>query len=207
MRIGIVSDTHCDARALQIALEDMQPVDRVLCAGDLVLQYRFSNEVLDIIRDRSVSAVQGNHEEAILSSAGAALRASGAIRPDNLTFVENLPAVLEMEIEGKRIMMMHTSPLDPTGGGRALRDGLGPYAASSHIGGHTDGLPESKADVLIVGHTHQALITQVGRTLLINPGSLGQPRDPDHPHLRTYAVLDTSTSHAYIGSFHMPLRE
>lgn len=204
MKIGIISDIHCDARSLQRALEEMQPVNRVFCAGDLVLQYRFSNEVLDIVRQRGIIAVKGNHEAAILSSAGAALRASGAIRPDNLTFLKSLPTILEMEIDSKQIVVMHTSPLDPTGGGRDLRDGLAPDNTTAHPAGPTNHLPESKADVLIVGHTHRAIITQVGQTLLINPGSLGQSRDPDNPHLRTYAVLDTSTWQAAIGSFDLP---
>lgn len=198
MRIGIISDIHCDVRALERALKEMQDVDRVLCAGDMVLQYRFSNEVVDIIRHYGIPTVQGNHEAAVLSSAGAAMRANGAIRPDNLTFTENLPSLMEMMIENKQFIMMHTSPLDPTGGGRDLRDGMATG----------DGLiaqvPESRADVLIVGHTHKPIVAQVGRTLVINPGSLGQSRDPANPHLRTYAIMDTSTWSASISSFNLP---
>jgi putative phosphoesterase len=198
LRIGIISDIHCDVRALERALKEMQDVDRVLCAGDLVLQYRFSNEVVDIIRHYGIPTVQGNHEAAVLSSAGAAMRANGAIRPDNLAFTENLPSLMEMMIENKQFIMMHTSPLDPTGGGRDLRDGMatgdGPIAQ----------VPESRADVLIVGHTHKPIVAQVGRTLVINPGSLGQSRDPVNPHLRTYAIMDTSTWSASISSFNLP---
>ena len=188
MKIGIISDIHCDVTALRMALEQMQPVDHILCAGDLVLQYRFSNAVVDLIRQHHIPTIKGNHEDAILSSAGAALRASGCIRPDNLAFVEQLPDVLELEIEGKEVIVMHTSRMDPTGGGRDLGDGS-----------------ESRADVLIVGHTHQPIVTQVGKTLLINPGTLGQPRDPDHPHRRTYARLDTADWHATIHAFDLPL--
>ena len=204
MRIGIISDIHCDTSALERALVEMQPVDRVLCAGDLVLQYRFSNEIFDIIRSHGITAIRGNHEEAILSSAGTALRASGVIRPDNLSVLEALPRLLEMDIDGKHIVMMHTSPLDPTGGGRDLRDGLAPDDGAVHAAVGAGQMPESRADVLIVGHTHRPIVTRAGRALVINPGSLGQSRDPDYPDLRTYAVLDTSRWEASVHSFHLP---
>ena len=62
-------------------------------------------------------------------------------------------------------------------------------------------LPEAKADVLIVGHTHRTMVTYVDNTLIVNPGSLGQPRDPKKSTLRTYAILDTSTWEATIHGF------
>ena len=194
MRIGIISDIHTDVQSLQRALEEMQPVDRVLCAGDMVSQYRFSNQVFDIIRNWPILAVMGNHEDVILTSAGEPLRSSGTISPENLRMLERLPHLLEMEIDGKHLMMLHSSPLDPR------NNGFFPLSHSANS------LPESKADVLVVGNTHWPVITQVGQTLLINPGSLGEPRDPDHPRRRTYAVLDTLTWEASIGFFEQPFQ-
>ena len=51
MRLGIISDVHCNHEALRIALDRMGPVDELLCAGDAVYQFRFSNEVMGILRD------------------------------------------------------------------------------------------------------------------------------------------------------------
>ena len=169
-------------------------MDRVLCAGDMVSQYRFSNQVFDIVREWPILAIRGNHEDAILSSAGEPLRSSGTISLENLRMLESLPSMLEMEIDGKRLVMVHSSPLDP----RANK-----FIPRSHS---TDSLPESKADVLVVGNTHWPVITNVGQTLLINPGSLGEPRDPDHPYRRTYAVLDTTTWKSSIGFFEQPFQ-
>ncbi|MSQ22538.1 MAG: metallophosphoesterase [Dehalococcoidia bacterium] len=192
MKIGIISDIHGDVRALRRALDEMQPVDRVLCAGDLVLQYRFSNEVFDIIRERGILTVRGNHEEAILASGGEPLRNSGTISPANLGMLQTLPQFLEMQLDGKRLVMVHTSPLDPANDIR-LRQALN--------GTH---LPEMDADILVVGNTHRTMIGQVGNALLINPGSLGEPRDPANPYKRTYAVLDTATWEAVIQGFTQP---
>ena len=51
MRIGIVSDIHCNHEALRIALDRMGDVDELLCAGDAVYQFRFSNEVMQLLRE------------------------------------------------------------------------------------------------------------------------------------------------------------
>ena len=46
MRIGLVSDVHCNAPGLEAALVQLGTLDLLLCAGDIVLQYRFSDEVI-----------------------------------------------------------------------------------------------------------------------------------------------------------------
>jgi putative phosphoesterase len=47
-------------------------------------------------------------------------------------------------------------------------------------------------DVVLLGHTHQPMVERAGKTLLVNPGSLGTDnRDPDHRGELSYAVLDT----------------
>lgn len=252
MKIGIVSDIHCDVVAFQRALEEMGPVDLIMGAGDWVLQYRFSNEIYDMIRDYNIIAVRGNHDMAIASSAGAALRASGKISQEHLERLDNMPAVVEVHVEGKRIVMMHTSRLDPTGGGRDLggaalgkvvhhyaynggsygrvsAEELGekalldetyimgknstPTTATNNgevfIVAQDDGfqqhsmsdLPEVGADVLVVGHTHQPVVAEQGQRLVVNPGSLGQPRNPAFPHRRTFMILDTKDWKASMGEF------
>ena len=229
MKIGIISDIHCDLQALETALSELKGVDQVICAGDLNLQYRFSNEISEIIQRWQMPVVRGNHDTAILSSSGVMLRNSGQIKPENLAHLQRIPLMLEWVIDGKKVMMMHTSPLDPTGGEHGGRAGvllpgegdrlapLQPAAGSQNgmvaegTGDNTaagrlakipnDQLPEAKANVLIVGHTHRPMVTWVGNTLLINPGSLGQPRDPKKSTLRTYAILDTSNWEATIHGF------
>ena len=225
MKIGIVSDIHCDLQAFETALSELKGVDQIICAGDMNLQYRFSNEISEIIQKYRIPVVRGNHDTAILAPAGAVLRKSGNIKPDNLQHLQKIPLTLSWNIDGKLVMMMHTSPLDPTGGtdgGRAgvflpgEGDRLAPIENDkSAVSIGTDDnsasgklakipnhlLPEAKADILIVGHTHRPLITNIGNQLLVNPGSLGQPRDPKRSTFRTYAIVDTSTWEANIHGF------
>ena len=112
------------------------------------------------------------------------------------------------ELESIERQLMHDHHLQttdmPTYDSSGNDQGAGAIRAKSTDYSH---LPESKADVLVVGHTHQPVIAQIGETLVINPGSLGQPRDPAHPIRRTYAILDTESWTAEIGQFQQPLGE
>ena len=58
MLIGIVSDIHCNAEGLRQALQRMGPVDELLCAGDVISEYRFSNDVVELLRERQARIVQ-----------------------------------------------------------------------------------------------------------------------------------------------------
>src|SRR5690606_28863719 len=66
VRVGIVSDIHCNAEGLRTALEVMGPLDALLCPGDLIYAYQYSRAVVDILRETDAQVVLGNHELAFL---------------------------------------------------------------------------------------------------------------------------------------------
>ena len=70
MLIGIVSDLHGNAPALHKAMELMSGVDERICLGDSIREYRFSNEVVALLRDHGFITIQGNHEEVFFSRHG-----------------------------------------------------------------------------------------------------------------------------------------
>ena len=51
MKVGIVSDIHCNARGLAIALDLLGEVDELLCLGDAIFEYQFSNEVVALLKE------------------------------------------------------------------------------------------------------------------------------------------------------------
>ena len=67
MLLGIVADMHCNVEGLRQALDRMDPVDQLLCAGDAIFQFRFSNEVIGLLRERDACYILGNHELTFLS--------------------------------------------------------------------------------------------------------------------------------------------
>jgi predicted phosphodiesterase len=97
MRIGIVADIHCNHEALAIALERMGPVDELVCAGDAVYQFRFSNEVMDLLREHNARYVLGNHEEVLLGRWGERARSGPHVRPENLAYMQSQPLTLDVQ--------------------------------------------------------------------------------------------------------------
>ena len=62
MRVGLISDIHANLPALEAVLDDMLPVDDIICAGDVVGYNPWPRECLERVRTVSSLVVQGNHE-------------------------------------------------------------------------------------------------------------------------------------------------
>jgi putative phosphoesterase len=189
MRLGIVSDIHCNIDALKLALERMGPVDELLCAGDAFYEYRFSNDVIELLRERGARYVLGNHENVLLSASGVRAREAATVRQENVEWVRNQPWSIEVDVGGKRLVMVHASPLEP------FTQYVYPNSPELRR------LAQIEADYVILGHTHTQMAERVGRALVINPGSTGEARDIANGRKLSYAVLDTSTDELLFDNF------
>ena len=194
MRIGIISDIHCNHAALQIALASMGAVDELLCAGDAVYQFRFSNEVMQLLRERNARYVLGNHEDVLLGPYGEHARSLDSVRADEVAYMAAQPHRIETRAGGKSLVMVHGSPWEPH------NEYIYPNSAS------LSRLSEIGSDYLILGHTHYQMAERVGRTLVINPGSAGEPRDARNGFQLSYAILDTDTDEVTFANFPDPTR-
>ena len=162
----------------------MGEIDELLCAGDACYQYRFSNEVAERLRELGGRYVLGNHEEILLSEAGARAQASETVNRELLEWTREQPQIIRCELGGKRLLMFHATPWAP------YRDYLFPHDPQ------LERLAEEEADFIIYGHTHAPLVRRIGRALVINPGSAGEARGVERS--LTYAVLDTAADAATI---------
>jgi putative phosphoesterase len=186
--VGVVSDIHCNLTALDAALDAMDGrVDEILVAGDVVYEYRLSNEVVERIRGLGVPYVLGNHEMVLLSAAGAAARARPDVRAANLEFLATVPTRVELRFGSQHLVMVHGSPWAP------YNDYL--YESSP---GWARCDEDFIADILVVGHTHVPMAARKGRTLVVNPGSVSEPRGSDPERRGSYAIIDTDAAEASI---------
>ncbi|MET0908349.1 MAG: YfcE family phosphodiesterase [Ilumatobacteraceae bacterium] len=177
MRIGIVSDIHGNAVGLSCALELMGDVDELWCAGDIVEEYRFSNEAVSILRDRDARCVLGNHDIGLLGPHGERARSADHVDTGLVAWLAARPLTIDTTVNGQRLIMTHASPCPPH---------------NQYVMPHSPELRrigEVAADVVIIGHTHRQMMQRVGRPLVINPGSAGQARDPRNGRQLSYAVL------------------
>jgi putative phosphoesterase len=188
MLLGVVSDVHCNAAALERALDAMGDIDELLVAGDLVYEYRFSNEVVDLVRRLGARAIQGNHDMVLLGPHGERARAAEGIDPSLVEHLASLPERVEVTYGSTRLLMVHGSPWEPYG------DYLAPRNPLLHK------VDELGVDVLVLGHTHVPMAERIGGTLVVNPGSCSEPRQPAPDRVPTCAVIDTDAVEARIVS-------
>jgi putative phosphoesterase len=178
LRVGIVSDLHCNVQGLDLALAAMGDVDELLCLGDSIFEYQFSNDVVARLRQRGAHIIQGNHEEVFLSVAGARARARAGIDPDLLGFLAEQPHRRYLELAGRRLLLIHSTPWEPRG------EYVHPHSSK------LDRFAEADADIVLYGHTHCQVVKRVGNVLVINPGSAGDARDSRNGRQLSCAVLD-----------------
>jgi putative phosphoesterase len=189
VKLGIVSDLHCNIDGLDRALEIMGPIDALLCLGDSIYEYSFSNEVVGRLRALDALTILGNHEEVFLGAAGERARSRPEIDRSLLDWLAERPHRHELRIDGKRILMVHSTPWEPRG---------------SYVLPHSSELQrfgEADADIVLYGHTHRQVVRRVGRVLVVNPGSAGDARDPRNGGQLSCAVLDTATEEVVVHDF------
>jgi putative phosphoesterase len=187
MRILVVADIHGNWPALQALTE---PHDICLCLGDLVDYALEAKPCLDWVRRNVRHTVRGNHDHGMAQNVTVAARGglkylSGVtrslVRPtldeEDLQFLGRLPMSRMITLDNSRFFMVHATPRDP----------LDEYAPADADFWRRR-LQNVDADVVCVGHTHQPYVLDVGGKLVLNPGSIGQPRDGD-PRA-SYAVIE-----------------
>ncbi len=180
MRIGVLSDIHANRVALEAVLTDMPDVDEVICAGDIVGYNPWPKDVLETIRQREIPTVQGNHDRVLASGrnfpgnslARAGIRhARQELTEEQIEFLGALPT--ERLLFDGRVKLVHGHPEDPDR--YTYPEAFGP-----------DLLGEES--VLVMGHTHVQHVEYTEAGIVLNPGSVGQPRDRDPD--AAYAILD-----------------
>jgi putative phosphoesterase len=189
VQLGIVSDIHCNAAGLRRALALMGDIDELICLGDSIWEYRFSNEVALILKERQAHTILGNHEEGFFGPLGERARA----RADNdsalMEWLGKRPHRIELDWGGKRVSLVHSTPWEPRG---AYIHPNSPELAR---------FAETEADFVLYGHTHHQVVKRFGRVLVINPGSTGDARDHRNGRLLSCAVLDTVSEETRIIDF------
>jgi putative phosphoesterase len=171
MNLGIISDIHGDYVALETALDRLDRyhrVDHILCAGDLVGRGPDPERVVQVIRERGIPTVLGNHDEW-----------SYTLSPENKSYLKSLPIDWEGEYDGCNIFMCHGKPGNNIWG--LYRNHVSDTLLSIMLN-------SLQADVLIVGHTHVPMYIRVKNGCVVNPGSL-YTFENLRPTSHTYGVL------------------
>jgi len=215
MRALVLSDIHGNLEALNAALDGAGKYDVLWNLGDIVGYGASPNEVTEIVRDRAQLNVRGNHVRVCCGLASATgfnpiARAAAMWTRDEMTeanreWLASVPAGPLHPPSLPTVTLAHGSPLNEDQYIITMRDAWAP-------------LQQSGAEVTFIGHTHLqggfaqhghdwhelrpqyktrndaetwTLSLDEGTRHLINPGSIGQPRDNDWR--AGFAIYDTET--------------
>lgn len=187
MRILVLADVHANWVALEAIQE---PYDVCLCLGDLVDYGPEPGRCIHWVRHHSNFCVRGNHDHAVAqyiqangdAGYGYLARATRPLMwqlvgaPDR-HYLARLPLTQHLTLDGKRFTLVHATPRDPLD--EFLLDD--PARWERRLAG-------LQTDYLCVGHTHKQFCLKAAGCQVVNPGSVGQPRDGD-PRA-AYAVID-----------------
>jgi len=208
MRYLVISDVHANLEALEAVLEDAAgQYDEVWCLGDLVGYGPNPNECVERVRELPVACVAGNHDWAALGKLNlddfnpdaqtASRWTQNALEASVRSYLDSLPETL---VIGDKVTLVHGSPRHP----------IWEYIISIPIA--LENFSYFETPWCLIGHSHipvifhhyvedgnedcEALIPPLnqpirlapGERFIINPGSVGQPRDGD-PRA-SYMIMD-----------------
>lgn len=189
-RILVISDIHSNYTALKTVLDEAEPIDAVLFAGDIAGFGPHPNRCIETIRGLNVKSVRGNHDQGIILDDYSGLpeevgRADAInreiITQNNLDWLKIQPMTVELMVNGVSITLIHANPVTPLRG----------YMQADEIGHRMDEFHRlTGVDLLILGHTHRPYIQRTENFTVINPGSVGLPRDEARTSFMTLEVND-----------------
>jgi len=192
MKILVLADVHSNWLALQAIRETF---DACLFLGDLVEYGVDPIPCIDWVRKHATVSIRGNHDHSLAQRvpppegsgfrklAGATRRLHWELlRPSHLKYLSQLPVTQDFALDGLRFHLVHATPRDP----------MDEYLTSD-ADAWRKRLENIEADFVCVGHTHIPFHLDLGQWQLLNPGSVGQPRDGD-PRA-AYAVIENGKVH------------
>jgi putative phosphoesterase len=186
-RVLLLADIHSNWPALQAINE---PFDVCICLGDIVDYGLEPGPCIEWVRKNCKYTVRGNHDHGAcqnvtINGAGGFKYLTGVTRPltrqmltePDRRFLMEMPLTRTLTIDDIRYFLVHATPRDPM-------DEYAPADSEFWL----RRLEQVEADIVCVGHTHMPFMLEVGNKLVINPGSVGLPRD-GNPRV-SYAVIE-----------------
>jgi putative phosphoesterase len=186
MKLLIVSDIHGNWPALQAVLQAEPDADQILCLGDLV---NYGPQPAECVRwaltvGKAGRFIQGNHDHAFgcdedphcspafqLLAESVQAATSHLLTPEMKHYLAGLESLHRFQRAGAKCVACHGTPADPLYHYLGEESGVSLWESALVQAGHPD--------FLFVGHTHVPMKTQFQRTMVVNPGSVGQPKHGD----------------------------
>jgi putative phosphoesterase len=183
-KIAIISDIHGNSDALSAVVSEAQDrgVTEYISCGDYIGYYYDTDTVIDILQNLKAHCCRGNHEdifeiwqngsvetrELLKKKYGSSYQiADKVLSQDKMLFLKNLPHPLSVMLGGINFLISHGSPWD-------INERIYPDASHDTLEKFDEWLDGH--DVILTGHTHYRQVWRRAGKVIVNPGSVGQPR-------------------------------
>jgi putative phosphoesterase len=178
--LAVMDDIHSNLAALEVVFERIEKagITKIVCCGDIVGYGAEPNECCDFVRENKLPCAMGNHDYTAATlketelfnpyAQRAIIWTSGKLTEENRKFLSKLPEKKEFGFNGKKVVLVHGSPEN------TRWDYVWPTTSESIL---KKFLEKTKADILVLGHTHMPFVRKIDNKLVLNPGAIGQPRD------------------------------
>lgn len=182
MRVAVMSDIHGFSVALKTVLTDLDalpPVDEIVVAGDLCQVGPAPRDVIEILRNRKMAALQGNTDAYLVEAADRRARAEQAFALDQIgeagvQYLAELPFERRITPPGGNspdddLLVVHANPHD-------LEQKLTPEMREREL---ANVIGDTRAAVIAFGHHHVSFTRRFGDMLLVDVSAVGNPKDGD----------------------------
>jgi putative phosphoesterase len=199
MTVALISDIHANKPALDAVLDDTPEIDGFVNAGDVVGYNPYPEDCVAAVRELDAASVQGNHDRAVAGDASFGFHSTAGravewterhVDDETVDWLGDLPQERETVFDDVRVKVVHGAPGAPD------RYTYPRDFSPSLLGDE---------DVLVLGHTHVQGKEVYDEGIVVNPGSVGQPRDGD-PRAG-YALLDEGEGTVELRRVEYPISE
>ena len=200
MRLALMGDIHANLSALEAVLNaaNKERIDYYLITGDFLGYYYEPRSVIDRVIKLSGLSIAGNHDIMFLNARAQTKRqleliksyqkkygssleiALSELGSSHINFLASLKKVERVCLDGLSFEIAHGSPWDADA-----------YVYPDSDKAIWERLNSSMSDYVILGHTHYQFSKNLSDTVVINPGSVGQPRDRKPG--AAWTIFDTNT--------------
>lgn len=210
LRVALIGDVHGNLPALEAVLADIRrrKLAEIWNIGDFVGYGPFPDDVVRRLREVNAKSTIGNYDRKALDVPKLLAKwekkkkdplkifafrwAYEHLSPDSRRYLRKLPFDLRFTVQGRRALLVHGSP-------GSLDEHLTPATPASRL---KELARTAKADVVVVGHSHQPFVRQAGGVWFVNTGSVGRPDDGDWR--ATYAILEFTAGGVAVEHVRLP---
>ena len=196
MKICILADIHGNYDALKKCLSEAKKINvkKILCLGDYVGYYYEPDKCIDLLLKEKAICIKGNHENIFLSllkdkkkinffvsKYGSGIKlALQKLKKKHIDFIKKLDDNKDIILDNIKFLLCHGSPWN-----------INLYVYPNKFQKYVEKFNKYDYDFFLLGHTHIQMKKKINKKTILNPGSVGQPRDGSN--LAKWLIIDTKT--------------